>query len=128
MILIGGVSEKIFDGLMVTAIVSGILTGVLSLYHHVSMDALARDMDRAYHQGAEKPQSLTLDPKRDFLCSATVEVLAELGYSVLINGFILRPETLETKGICKVNPKILRYWKPRGEVQQIPGGRVVERT
>ncbi|MDT8924631.1 hypothetical protein RBE51_17630 [Pseudomonas taiwanensis] len=128
MILLGGVSEKIFDGLMVTGIVSGILAGALSLYHHVSMDALARDMDKAYHQGAENPQSLTLDPKRDFLCTATVEVLAEHGYSVSINGFILKPETVEAKGICKVNSKVLRYWKPRGGVRQMPGDGVIENT
>ncbi|AXH59692.1 hypothetical protein [Pseudomonas amygdali] len=109
--------ENVFDCYMVFAIWSIPLIGLLTWFHSVNMDALANDLEKAYRDSAKSPQAVVLDPnpKYDYRCEETVRVLSERGYTVSINGFFLQPESIEAKGICKVNPKVLRYWKVEGE-------------
>lgn len=105
--------EKIFHFIIAFAI--GIIP-VIFLLSWINMNALANGLEKAYRDSANSPQVIALDPKFDYRCTDTVNILAERGYVVSINGFVLQPESIETDGICQVNPKALRYWKDGGEV------------
>lgn len=107
--------EKIFHFIIAFAI--GIIP-VIFLLSWINMNALANDLEKAYHDNANAPQVVALDSKYDYRCTDTVEILAGRGYTVSINGFVLKPESIEAKGICQVNPKALRYWKQKGVLNQ----------
>lgn len=106
--------ENVLDCYLVVAIWSLPVIGLLTFFHSATMNALANDLEKSYHDGTNSPQVVALDPKYDYRCTETVKILSERGYTVSINGFVLQPGSLEADGVCRVNLKVLRYWKADG--------------